>query len=156
LIEYQKRGKLYLFLEAISQFYRSIATIQPWLDYLMESYDGTEKIVGVFLSAAYILCKGSDLMSKFKLLRSAVIKLLHNVTVGSSPNKEQIQMAGEQCPICHDDYDSPVLLECRHIFCESCVTTWFDREQTCPLCRSKIVDDPSWRDGSTSFFIQLF
>lgn len=48
------------------------------------------------------------------------------------------------------------MLECHHIFCELCVGTWFDREQTCPLCRAKVVDDPSWRDGSTTFFVQLY
>ncbi|KAL3279282.1 hypothetical protein HHI36_016790 [Cryptolaemus montrouzieri] len=149
-------GKIYLFIEAFSQVYRSMATIQPWLYYLLESYSGPEKIVAVFLSAFYMISKGPDLMSKMKLFKTASFKLLQNVTVGSYPSKEQIQTAGEFCPICHDEYDSPVLLECRHIFCENCVTTWFDREQTCPLCRAKIVDDPSWRDGSTSFFVQIF
>lgn len=156
IIAFQKRGKIYLFIEAVSQVYRSIATIHPWLYYLLESYQGPEKIVAVFLSSFYMVSKGPDLVSKLKLLKTAFFKLLQNVTVGSSPSKEQIQTAGEHCPICHDEYDSPVLLQCRHIFCENCVTTWFDREQTCPLCRAKIVDDPAWRDGSTSFFIQIF
>ncbi|XP_022919830.1 E3 ubiquitin-protein ligase RNFT2 [Onthophagus taurus] len=156
IIAFQKRGKTYLFIEAISQLYRSLAPIQPWLFYILESYEGPEKIVGVFLAAAYMVSKGRDLMSKLKLFKNAVLKLLQNVTIGSSPSKEQIQTAGDHCPICHDEYDSPILLHCRHIFCESCVLTWFDREQTCPLCRAKVVDDPSWRDGSTTFFIQLF
>lgn len=156
VVEFKKRGKIYLFIEAISQLYRSIATIQPWLYYLLESYQGPEKIVAVFLSAFYMISKGSDLMFKVKLLKTAFFKLLQTVSLGTSPSKEQIQTAGDHCPICHDNYDSPVLLQCRHIFCESCVSTWFDREQTCPLCRAKIVDDPSWRDGSTTYFIQLF
>ncbi|KAG5895374.1 hypothetical protein JTB14_029597 [Gonioctena quinquepunctata] len=156
VLQFKKRGKIYLFIETISQMYRSIATIQPWLYYLLESYQGPEKIVAVFLSAFYMISKGSDLMSRVKLLKNSFLKLLQNVSIGSCPSKDQIQTAGEHCPICHDEYDSPVLLQCRHIFCENCVTTWFDREQTCPLCRAKIVDDPSWRDGSTSYFMQLF
>ena len=161
-----------------------------------------------------MVSKGSDLVGRFKLLKTALLKLMHNVvrvdeklhlwitfllviylysytytirfvifnfdynscinetkyivlfiiddcypelqSVGSSPTKEDIQKAGDHCPICHDVYSSPMLLQCRHIFCESCVTTWFDREQTCPLCRARIVDDPSWRDGSTTLFVQLF
>ncbi|CAG9854759.1 unnamed protein product [Phyllotreta striolata] len=156
VLEFKKRGKMYLFIEAISQLYRSIASIQPWLYYLLESYQGPEKIVAVFLSAFYMISKGSDLMSRVKLLKVTFLKLLQNVSIGSSPSKDQIQTAGEHCPICHDEYETPVLLQCRHIFCENCVTTWFDREQTCPLCRAKIVDDPSWRDGSTSYFMQLY
>ncbi|KAF2900662.1 hypothetical protein ILUMI_05525 [Ignelater luminosus] len=156
VIPFQRRGKVYLFIEAVSQLYRSLATIQPWLYYLLESYQGAEKIVGVFLSAAYMVSKGTDLMCRLRLFKTAILKLLQNVALGSLPSKDQIQTAGNHCPICHDEYDSPVLLQCRHIFCESCVSTWFDREQTCPLCRAKIVDDPSWRDGSTTYFMQLF
>ncbi|RZC34569.1 RING finger and transmembrane domain-containing protein 2, partial [Asbolus verrucosus] len=57
IVPFQKRGKMYLFIEAISQMYRSIATIQPWLHYLLESYQGPEKIVAVFLSAFYMISK---------------------------------------------------------------------------------------------------
>lgn len=77
-------------------------------------------------------------------------------TIGVTPTKEQIATAGNLCSICHDEFKTPVLLECQHIFCEVCVCKWLDREQTCPLCRAKIADDPSWRDGSTTYFIQLF
>jgi len=76
--------------------------------------------------------------------------------LGTAPSKEQLTIAGNSCPICHDEYATPVLLQCQHIFCEACVAKWFDREQTCPLCRAKLVDDPAWRDGSTTNFIQLF
>lgn len=59
--------------------YRSIATIQPWLNFLLESYQGHEKIVTVFLSTFYMISKGTDLMSKMRLLKTAFIKLLQNV-----------------------------------------------------------------------------
>lgn len=76
--------------------------------------------------------------------------------MGIAPNKEQLTKAGSNCPICQDEYATPVLLQCHHIFCEECVAKWFDLQQTCPLCRTKLVDDPVWQDGSTSTFIQLF
>lgn len=79
MFSYLFQGKIYLFVEAISQLYRSLATIQPWLFYLLESYQGPEKIVGVFLSAFYMVSKGADLMSRLKLLRVAIFKLLQNV-----------------------------------------------------------------------------
>lgn len=73
------QGKVYLFIEAVSQLYRSIAAIQPWLYYLLESYQGPEKIVAVFLSAFYMISKGTDLMSRMKLLKTAFFKVLQNV-----------------------------------------------------------------------------
>lgn len=50
----------------------------------------------------------------------------------------------------------PIKLYCKHIFCEACVLTWLDRERSCPLCRAEITDDPIYRDGHTTHFIQLY
>ncbi|XP_012253632.2 RING finger and transmembrane domain-containing protein 2 [Athalia rosae] len=156
ILAFPKRGKYYLMIEATSQLYRSIATIQPWLYYLLEAYQGPEKVLGVFLSAAYMVSKGSDLVSRGKLFRTATWKLLQNVNIGVSPSKEQLTAAGGICAICHEEYATPVRLRCKHIFCETCVSTWLDRESTCPLCRAPITDDPVYRDGHTTSFIQLY
>lgn len=156
VLEYKERGRVFLMTEAISQLWRGIAPIQPWLMYLLDAYTGYEKLLGVVFSAAYVVAKGSDLVQTVLLIRRAFTELWKKVSFGIKPSKEQLQTAGGQCPICHDSYTSPVLLVCSHIFCELCVGTWFDREQTCPLCRAKVADDPSWRDGATALFIQLF
>ncbi|CAO1379701.1 unnamed protein product [Diamesa serratosioi] len=156
-VEYKNRGRVYLMIESISQLYRAIVPIQPWLMYLLESYEGTEKIMGVILSAAYMVAKGSDILQRVKFLKKSAVKFLQKTSFGTTPNKEQLQSAGGTCPICHDFYNDPVMLnECNHIFCELCVICWLDRENTCPLCRAKVVDDPSYRDGSTTFFIQFY
>lgn len=46
------------------------------LMYLLESYEGTEKIMGVILSAAYIVAKGSDILQRVKFLKRSFIKFL--------------------------------------------------------------------------------
>lgn len=54
-------------------------------------------------------------------------------------------------------FNGPVALQpCKHVFCETCVCAWLDRERTCPLCRALVSDDPEWRDGSTAHFIQIY
>ncbi|XP_059611196.1 RING finger and transmembrane domain-containing protein 2 [Phlebotomus argentipes] len=156
VMEYKGRGRVYLMTEAVSQLYRALAPIQPWLVFLLDSYTSYERIMGVILAAAYMAAKGGDLLNRAKFVKRSFVKLLQNVSFGATPTKEQQQTAGGMCPICHDYYTNPVLLECSHIFCEACVGTWFDREQTCPLCRAKVVEDPSWKDGATTFFIQLY
>uniref|UniRef100_A0A1B0CM14 RING-type domain-containing protein n=1 Tax=Lutzomyia longipalpis TaxID=7200 RepID=A0A1B0CM14_LUTLO len=156
VLEYKGRGRVYPMAEAVSQLYRALAPIQPWLVFLLDSYTSYERIAGVILAAAYMAAKGSDLLQRAKFVKRSFIKLLQNVSFGVTPSKEQQQTAGGVCPICHDFYTNPILLECNHIFCESCVGTWFDREQTCPLCRAKVVEDPSWKDGATTFFVQFY
>uniref|UniRef100_A0A1B6C2A5 RING-type domain-containing protein n=1 Tax=Clastoptera arizonana TaxID=38151 RepID=A0A1B6C2A5_9HEMI len=156
VFEAKYRGKWYLAVETTSQLYRCLVPIQPWLYYLLESYQGPQKVIGVFLSAAYMVAKGADLMGRTKTWWASVLKLLQNVQLGVSPDKDQLTLAGLNCPICHDDFDQPVKLTCDHVFCEECVARWFDREQTCPLCRAKVVDDPTWRDGGTTQFVQLY
>lgn len=143
-------------MEATSQLYRCVAPVQPWLYYFFESYQGTEKIFGVLLSLLYTVSKGTDILSRLKLFQTAIWKLLQNVNLGVSPSKEQLVASGGICAICHDQYSMPVRLHCKHIFCETCVLTWLNRECSCPLCRAAITDDPIYRDGHTSHFIQLY
>jgi len=66
-------------VEAMSQLYRCIAPVQPWLYYLLETYQGQEKIVGIFFSIMYTMSKGNDLLSRLKLFRTAAWKLFQNV-----------------------------------------------------------------------------
>jgi len=156
IIQFQKKGKYYLFIEQTSQLYRSFIPIQPWIFYLLEAYEGLNRIFGLILSIAYIISKGKDVLKKIKSWKCSLSKLMQSVTYGSRPTKEQLDLTGNMCPICQDDFRHPTMLECKHTFCEECVVRWFDRERTCPMCRALIADDPTWRDGSTTFFLQLF
>ncbi|XP_059814132.1 zinc-binding protein A33-like [Hypanus sabinus] len=46
------------------------------------------------------------------------------------------------CPICLDFFTHPVILECGHNFCRSCITQYWEREQrnSCPECRARFAD----------------
>ena len=44
------------------------------------------------------------------------------------------------CPICFDAMQHPVILPCKHMFCESCISEWLERERSCPCCRNKLED----------------
>ena len=63
-------------IESVSQLYRALSPIQLWLVYLIDSYQGTEKIMGVILSGAYMVAKGADLLQRAKFCKTSFIKLL--------------------------------------------------------------------------------
>jgi hypothetical protein len=61
------------------------------------------------------------------------------------------------CPICQDKYNHPIKLKCKHIFCHDCASTWLDKEQTCPMCRAKILSKkPTFKDGSTTYMVMWY
>ncbi|XP_072890941.1 zinc-binding protein A33-like [Hemitrygon akajei] len=59
-------------------------------------------------------------------------------------SKVQFESLTEEaiCPICLDFFTDPVILECGHNFCRSCITRCWEREQrnSCPECRGEIAD----------------
>lgn len=36
----------------------------------------------------------------------------------------QVVAAGDMCAICQEKMHVPILLRCKHIFCEDCVSEW--------------------------------
>uniref|UniRef100_UPI00398EE99F E3 ubiquitin-protein ligase TRIM39-like isoform X2 n=1 Tax=Pristiophorus japonicus TaxID=55135 RepID=UPI00398EE99F len=59
-------------------------------------------------------------------------------------SREQHQSFTEEliCPICLDFFTDPVLLECGHNFCRSCITQCWDKKETnsCPECREEFPE----------------
>ncbi|KAM8707253.1 hypothetical protein ACLKA7_011362 [Drosophila subpalustris] len=156
VIRLKVRARLYVLVEYISQFYRALAPITQWFHFLYESYSGMEVISGGLLSCMYLGAKIFELLERGKSLKKSITTFRRNIDSERPPTKEELEAAGSVCPICHDSYSSPIILECGHIFCDECVQTWFKREQTCPMCRAKVSDDPAWQDGTTTFFHQLY
>jgi len=43
------------------------------------------------------------------------------------------------CPICMEETDKNIKLNCKHIFCSLCIEKWLlDKSNTCPTCRVKV------------------
>jgi hypothetical protein len=57
------------------------------------------------------------------------------------------------CPICHDALESPVLLTCcQHIFCSECALRWLHANPRCPTCSSHSfrVEKIATHDGTSA------
>lgn len=47
-------------------------------------------------------------------------------------------LSDKNCSICYDNFKSPILLPCTHVFCGSCLLFWMRNGSTCPECRTPI------------------
>lgn len=152
----KRKGKYYMFLEYASQMYRSLIPAPLWFRYLSNYYQ-TGRLFAVFITAIYLMIKGSQVYGRMKQLYKASIAFSIDPNYGCNPSREEMMSVEGTCPICQEEMNDAIMLKaCNHIFCETCIQLWFDRERTCPLCRSVIASDPKWRDGSTEGFVMLF
>jgi SWI/SNF-related matrix-associated actin-dependent regulator of chromatin subfamily A3 len=79
-----------------------------------------------------------------------VLKLLEGqdrVTLNDE-NRKLLQQAlqlvidsQEDCPICFDTLQSPVITDCKHVFCCSCITKVIGLQGKCPFCRSPLTKE---------------
>ena len=71
------------------------------------------------------------------------------------------------CPICQDEFEDPVIIDCHHSFCRTCIDTWIKRSTTraetmrlnrrfhCPSCTSINVLPSNGAAGfAKSFYIE--
>ncbi|KAG5840411.1 hypothetical protein ANANG_G00188540 [Anguilla anguilla] len=157
LLAFKSRGKLYLLIEELSQLFRALVPIQLWYRYIVGEDPSSSYLLGAMLIIIYSLCKSFDICGRVAAIRKAVGILCSSQSYGVRASNQQCTEAGDVCAICQAEFREPVALMCQHVFCEECLCLWFDRERTCPLCRSTVVETlRCWKDGTTSAHFQIY
>jgi len=156
--QHRRRAQLFSIIEVASSVLRSLLTIPIWYTYLVDEAFG--HIFSSLVTGIYLAMKLTLFLDRFRVFVSALHSfLLKEVQYGRQATAEQIMEYGEGCAICQEKMERSIVLLCRHIFCEGCVSEWFERERTCPLCRSVVVQASNTRDftdGSTTLLVQFF
>ncbi|XP_070293229.1 E3 ubiquitin-protein ligase RNFT2 isoform X1 [Salvelinus sp. IW2-2015] len=157
ILAFKSRGKFYLVIEELSQLFRALVPIQLWYKYIMGEDPSTSYFLGAMLIISYSLCKSFDLCGRVSAIRKAMAILCSSQSYGVRASSQQCSEAGDVCAICQGDFRDPIVLLCQHVFCEECLCLWFDRERTCPLCRSAVIETlHCWKDGTTSAHVQIY
>ena len=55
--------------------------------------------------------------------------------------KRVSELNSKMCAICMYDMEYPVMLECTHSYCATCIMKWLTNNMNCPECRHKIDVD---------------
>ncbi|EOY34728.1 hypothetical protein QUC31_018284 [Theobroma cacao] len=154
---YRKQGQILTLVEYLMLLYRSLLPTPVWYRFFLNKECG--RFFSSFTTGLYLTFKLTTTIEKVQLSFAALRALSHKEGhYGSRATSEQVKAAGDLCTICQEKMHAPILLRCKHIFCEDCVSEWFERERTCPLCRTLIKPDGirSYADGSTNLVFQLF
>lgn len=71
-----------------------------------------------------------------------------DVVVLNDKNREILQQAlrlfiesQEECPICIDTLNSPLITHCKHVFCGSCIRKVVQTQAKCPMCRAPLQEE---------------
>ncbi|KAN0012574.1 hypothetical protein ACTFIU_007881 [Dictyostelium citrinum] len=61
----------------------------------------------------------------------------------SPPPPQQQQSSPFECNICFDDVSEPVVTQCGHLFCWTCIFQWLQHNssQQCPVCKAPITKE---------------
>ncbi|XP_070027042.1 uncharacterized protein [Nicotiana sylvestris] len=154
---FRRQGQMLTLVEYTLLLYRGLLPTPVWYRFFLNKDYGS--LFSSLTTGLYLTFKLTSIVEKVKSFYTALKALSKKeVHYGSHATPEQVNAAGDLCAICQEKMHAPILLRCKHIFCEDCVSEWFERERTCPLCRALVrpADLRSFGDGSTSLFFQLF
>ncbi|CAN1333863.1 RING finger and transmembrane domain-containing protein 2 [Linum perenne] len=154
---YRRQGQMLTLIEYLMLLYRALLPTPVWYRFFLNKEYGS--LFSSLMTGLYLTFKLTSVVEKVQSFFAALKALSRKeVNYGAYATSEQVNAAGDLCAICQEKMHAPILLRCKHIFCEDCVSEWFERERTCPLCRAlvKPADLRSFGDGSTSLFFQIF
>ncbi|KAH7841741.1 hypothetical protein Vadar_033697 [Vaccinium darrowii] len=154
---FRRQGQMLTLVEYTLLLYRALLPTAVWYRFFLNKEYGS--LFSSLTTGLYLTFKLTSVVEKVQSFFAALKALSRkDINYGSYATLEQVNAAGDLCAICQEKMHAPILLRCKHIFCEDCVSEWFERERTCPLCRALVrpADLRSFGDGSTSLFFQLF
>ncbi|NWV78110.1 RNFT1 ligase, partial [Dasyornis broadbenti] len=160
IMSFKSKGYWYMLLEELCQYYRMFVPIPVWFRYLIaygELDTALGWTLGIMLGLLYLILKLLSFFEQWRNFRQILRIFFTRPHCGVPASKRQCSESDDICPICQAEFQKPILLICQHTFCEECISLWFNREKTCPLCRTVISDHVNkWKDGATSMHLQIF
>ncbi|KAF8394791.1 hypothetical protein HHK36_018727 [Tetracentron sinense] len=127
---YRKQGQMLTLVEYLLLLYRALLPTPVWYRFFLNKEYGS--LFSSLTTGLYLTFKLTSIVEKVQSFFAALKALSHKeVHYGSYATSEQgqqeeqeveVNAAGDLCAICQEKMHAPILLCCKHIFCEDCVS----------------------------------
>ncbi|GIL55182.1 hypothetical protein Vafri_10779 [Volvox africanus] len=156
----RQQSRVLTAVERAVVLYRTVLPGPVWYGYLLRG-GGFSPVVASLFCGFYLVLKASYVVAQSRLFALALKTAtrrgpLYGAYVGTGSGGEEGTFGA--CPVCQDPVNTPVRLNCGHIFCEECILEWLERDRTCPMCRAEVrpAGLPSCSDGASPLLPQVF
>ncbi|KAL6574459.1 hypothetical protein OROMI_011744 [Orobanche minor] len=124
---YRRQGQMLTLVEYLLLLYRALLPAPVWYRFFLNKEYGS--LFSSLMTGLYLTFKLTSVVEKVQSFITALRALSRqDIHYGAYATCEQVIAAGDLCAICQEKLHSPVLLRCKHIFCEECVSEWSLRE----------------------------
>ncbi|KAH9327535.1 hypothetical protein KI387_007713, partial [Taxus chinensis] len=118
---YRKQGQVLTLVEYILLLYRALLPTPVWYRFFLNKEYGS--LFSSLTTGLYLTFKLTSIVEKVQASFTALKALSHKeVQYGSYATAEEVVAAGDLCAICQEKMHAPILLRCKHIFCDDCVS----------------------------------
>ncbi|URE25785.1 zinc finger C3HC4 type family protein [Musa troglodytarum] len=119
--KYRKQGQMLTLIEYFLLLYRALLPTPVWYRFFLNKEYGS--LFSSLTTGLYLTFKLTSVVEKVQSFVAALKALSRKeVLYGSYATMEQVIAAGDLCAICQEKMHAPILLSCKHIFCEDCVS----------------------------------
>ncbi|CAN4123452.1 unnamed protein product [Withania somnifera] len=120
---FRRQGQMLTLVEYMLLLYRALLPTPVWYRFFLNKEYGS--LFSSLTTGLYLMFKLTSIVEKVKSFFTALKALSKKeVHYGSHATPEQVNAAGDLCAICQEKMHAPILLWCKHIFCEDCVSEW--------------------------------
>ncbi|KAL2483664.1 Helicase protein with RING/U-box domain [Forsythia ovata] len=115
-------------------------------DYYTAMYNESRAQFNTFVEAGTVMNNYAHIFDLLTRLRQAVdhpYLVEYSLTAMERKGKAVDTSNGEQCSLCHDLVEDPVVTSCAHVFCKSCLIDYSASkgQASCPLCSKPLTVD---------------
>ncbi|CAI9787751.1 unnamed protein product [Fraxinus pennsylvanica] len=115
-------------------------------DYYTAMYNESRAQFNTFVDAGTVMNNYAHIFDLLTRLRQAVdhpYLVEYSLTAMERKGKSVDTSNGEQCSLCHDLVEDPVVTSCSHVFCKSCLIDYSASkgQASCPLCSKPLTVD---------------